>query len=47
MFNSVDDSMLVQGPVYLIKIKEKGSHSARDLLWAIGQRMGEPLDFGV
>ena len=46
MYNGIEDSMVVQGPLYLIKIKENGKYGARDLLWAIGQKMEEPLNFG-
>ena len=38
--------MVLQGPLYLIKIKESKQYGARDLLWAIGQKMEEPLNFG-
>ena len=41
----MDNSVIFTGSLYLVQIKENANYGARDLLWAIGQNMGEPLDY--
>ena len=41
----MDNSTIFGGKVYLIKIKEYDNFGARDMLWAIGQVMSDPLDY--
>ena len=41
----MDPSVVFSGSVYLIQIKESVNYGARDLLWAIGTKLEEPLDY--
>ena len=41
----MDDSTKIEGKLYLVKVKERAEFGSRDLLWAIGQRKTDPLDF--
>ena len=39
------DSVTFHGPLYLVKLRSSNRFGSRDLLWAIGQKMKDPLDY--
>ena len=39
------DSVTFHGPLYLVKLQSSNRFGSRDLLWAIGQKMKDPLDY--
>ena len=41
----MQDSVPFYGSVYLVKIRATKKYGSRDLLWALGQKMKDPLDF--